>query len=215
MANDDVRVAVALVVFLQIAASIKDLGITHRAARLKFTFLGQLLIRKNGISNEPNAVDLIARKDIRDHPNVISDRLREETDVIDNAGFEEAFDIVVQALGAVFGPSLGGHQVAQTRFVHGFCSTVTDGDFRNVFSLEILCMDLAGKCRDEKAGNEGDATQEPFTARERRVGRSHDRYGVAPIKPGASLPVKVNRCREHFRETPPLPTSKTRVFAKI
>ena len=152
VADRHIRVTVALVVFLKVAAGFEDIGIAHCAAGLELGFLGEFLVGKDRVAHETDAVDGGTGEDIRDHPDAAARRLGEETDVIDQAGFEKGLDVVIETLGTVLGARLGGHQVADTRFVHRFGTAVADGDLRDVFTLEILRMELPGEGCGENHG---------------------------------------------------------------
>ena len=158
MGDGDVRVAVALIVFLDVAAGFENLFVAERAAGLHLGLLGQLLVGENGISDEAHASQPGPRGHFRDELHAATDGLGEETHVIDEAGFVERLDVIIQTLGAVSGAGLRGHQVPQPVLVHGLRAAVADGDFRDVFPLEVLRVKRAREREDGERGKSGELT---------------------------------------------------------
>ncbi len=121
-----VRVAVSLVVFLQIAAGFEDFRVTHHSAGFELGFLGQLLVGKHGVADEAHAVPDRAGGHFGDEFHAVSRRLREEAHIIHQAGLVKGRDVLVEILGPVGRARLRGHLVAQEVFVDRLRPAVTD-----------------------------------------------------------------------------------------
>ena len=136
--NRGVGVAVALVVFLDVAAGFEDLRIAHHAGAFEFGFFGEFLIGKDRVADEADAAAQRASGDFGDQVDRIAARFGEEAYIVDEAGFVESGDVLIEILGAVGGASFRAQLVAQHIFVDGFFAAVTDRDFGNCFAFEIL-----------------------------------------------------------------------------
>ena len=107
-------------------------------------------------SGEAHATQTGTGGHFRDQIHAIAHRLREEAHVVDQTGFVKRLDVIIQALGAISGPGLGGHQVPETGFVHGLRTGVADGDIGDGFPLEILGVQRACEREDGKRGQSGE-----------------------------------------------------------
>ena len=141
----DVRVTVALIVFLNVAARLEDLLVAQGATGFHFGFLGQLLIGENRIALEADTPEAGPRGHFCDQLHARAIRLGEETHIIYQTGFIERLDVVVQALCPIGRAGFRRHQVAQTGFIHRLRAAETDAHFRDVFPLEILRVQAASK----------------------------------------------------------------------
>ena len=153
-----VGVAVALIVFLDVAPRLEDLLVAERAAGFDFRLLGQLLIRENRVPHESHAAKRRTSRHLGDQPHAVAHGLREETHVVHQAGLVERLDVVIEILGAVGRAGLGRHEVPQAGLVHRLCSLIADRHFGNVFPLEILRVQRACESHKGKGCKGGELT---------------------------------------------------------
>ena len=136
--NRGVGIAVALVVFFDIAAGFEDLRIAHHAGALEFGFFREFLVGKDRVADEADAAAQRASGDFGDQVDRIAARFSEETDIVDEAGFVERGDVLIEVLSAVGSTGFRAQLVAEHIFVDGFFAAVTDRDLGNCFAFEIL-----------------------------------------------------------------------------
>ena len=136
--NRGVGIAVALVVFFDIAAGFEDLRIAHHAGALEFGFFREFLVGKDRVADEADAAAQRASGDFGDQVDRIAARFSEETDIVDEAGFVERGDVLIEVLSAVGSTGFRAQLVAEHIFVDGFFAAVTDRDLRDCFAFEIL-----------------------------------------------------------------------------